>query len=171
MQFETLRTIKTSLLSANLVVLLFCLASFCPAPVEGAEVQSAAIAPQHCYTFVDYGFCFVHLYEVVAHSDISGALSHYAALTREQQKSAFVLTTNDQTRRAIVVYRRLHGEQPSHRDVDGFVADLFVTVEEARRRYESLDADQKAGAFLLTPSRDSHEAIVVYRTFGKDGAH
>lgn len=161
---------KSFLLGANLVAVLFCLFSFCPAPARAADVEQSAIAPQHCYTRGDVGFCFVHLYEVDAYSDFTGAIANFRILTPEQQRSAFLLTTNDQTRRALVVYRRLAGERPHPRGKDGFVAELFVTVGEARSRYELLDDDQKAGAFILTPTGGMHEALLVYRTFGKGGA-
>jgi hypothetical protein len=153
------------------VILFVILAVAAPAIAAERDVESARLAPQHCIPiYPDFGFCFVHLYEVDAYSDFTGAIVNFNLLSPAQKRSAFLLTTNDQTRRALIVYKRLAGEAPHPRGRDGFVTELFETVAQAQRRYELLEQDQRAGAFILTPREDIHEALLVYRTFGKDGA-
>lgn len=126
---------------------------------------------EHCVKIYDDAyFCFVDSVVADAYGDVERATLAFRNLAHWQQRSGFVLTTNDPTRRALVVYPWDFslGAMPAPA-TDGYVVEMFPSTVLAAARLEQLTWDQRAQSFLLPSLGFGHESMLVYRHFATCG--
>lgn len=147
-----------------LILAMIAIVSFALAQCGEAQPLSPA---EHCIpVYDDAVICVVDSYVIDAYGDMERASVAFNLLPEWQQRSGFVLTTNDPTRRALVVYAWdfALGPMPAPA-TDGYVAELFPRVADASARLGRLEHQERAQSFLLAVEYPWHDTLLVYRRF------
>lgn len=135
--------------------------------------QTIGQAPRRCRMAGPYlVFCFSEPFIVDAYSDIETATVFFNSTAPPGGLAGpkWLLATNDQTRRAIVIHGWDYSKGPlPNIGSDGFTAELYRLEADAKLRWKLLDQDQRAGGFYLPVSDGifGGGTLVVFRTFSR----
>lgn len=152
-----------------LILVIIVVVSFALAQCGEAQPFSAA---EHCVPIYDDAvICYVDSFVVEAFGDMERALPSFQILKEWQRREGFLLTTNDPTRRVLVIYPWdfFDGPMPPA-GRDGYVAELFSHTTDAVARLNRISWGERAQSFILPVFDPTHTAMLVYRRGPSCGA-
>lgn len=130
-------------------------------------VAQVSAAPERCIpVYPDAVACFIDAWVADAYGDVERAKAGFDALAAWQRAEGSLLTTNDPTRRALVVYPWdfTRGPKPVSAG-DGYVVEMYRSADEAAARIDALSWEERAQSYLLPASEPPASALVIYRQF------